>query len=261
MADFTGTNSSTLVSRERQFVRGQGWVWTEVHRGGVDEINGLIPGYANTGWEVDAQIDQPYATLTATRQATNETNNQEFFDRFRFSYETVEKDIFAHPDVQEEINGVWVPTTGDNAAGYRDIIEQAVEDGSEELLPSQVTYPIAWKVYRELARGAEAYEDEYLVLTRERVVGILFSSDPMQLRASNTATIYTTAELQSVFNIPSIGGVTFPDSSSDYTPPDTKWGWRSRRHEVRFLEGQRAELVQDWAYAAWSTYLYSPYTP
>lgn len=256
----TGTKAATLTHTDTQFVKGQGYVTTLEYRGGVDEINGLIPGLAFGGWEVDARIDPPWATLTATKQARSASQDQEVYDRFTFSTEKVEPEIWSLPAVDLEVQTVWVPNTGDTFAGYRKIIEDAIADGDEGLLPSEATYPTAWKVYRELARGGEAYEDEAFTATRERVVSLLYAGQRMGLRDNNASLIYTNDQWQTQFAIPSGLGVAFPDDART-APDNTMWGWRSRRQEVRYLEGRRVQIVQDWTFAAWSLFLYSAFTP
>jgi hypothetical protein len=116
------------------------------------------------------------------------------------------------------------------------------------------SYPWAWKIYRDLVEGAQEYEDDYTVLTRERVVGVNYI-DKLQLRQGSSSLIYSQALLQSNFDIPNLTGVAWP-APSGLTKTNAQWGWRTRRQEVRFVEGQKVEVTQDWVYAQWSTFLY-----
>lgn len=248
---YAGTKGPLLTSQEAEFSRGQGWSDTVTYTGGRDEVFGIADELIFDGYEFDITQDGPYYTLTGRRQAQN-VNNQSFVDRYKFSKESIDREIWTLEAVQSEANNY-----GD-IQDYKKIIEDALEDGDETAMTLSLppaNYPAAWKTLTELARGATHYEDEYIVLARERVVGIKYTP---KLDLKNTSYIYTTAQLISVFGIPNFSNVFLPDAPS-YIPPQTQWGWRSRNEQINFLEGQKAEISQDWVYAAWSTNLYDTF--
>jgi hypothetical protein len=263
---FHGTKGPEQLRNESSYVHGQGWTATHEWRGEEAEILGLLGGYRQNGYEVRVTRDDPYLRLIATRGGTDESAEKDYYDKFRITKETLEKSIFSLPTVAADIELLHA-RTGAPLQSYRDAIESAVESGKaddlENALP-KAGWPIAWNVFREMCRGVEAYETEYVVLARERVVSVeYYRTDVLPIPQLNAALIYpSSAVLRDAFGIPYLPGVTWPDelpNSLTNSAQDLQWGWRERRREIRFQEGSRVEIVQDWTFAEWSTNLYSVY--
>lgn len=256
---FLGTSGPILIRDDPEYQVGVGWVRVREYEGSFSEIMGLFGQLRTAGYQIRTSSNPPIWRLTATKQAKSETEDQEFYDRFTLSTETVEKDIFLIPAVEDEV--LFFVGQGGEGQEYRHEIEEAVETGNEANLQIAlpiVDFPVAWKVYRELTRGVEGPEDEYIALKRDRVVGINYVPK-LAIPAGNKPKIYTTAQLQSTFNIPNLIGIEWPDATPPPTPiAGTMWAWKSRRREVQYIEGQRAHVTEDWAWAQWSTYLYEP---
>jgi len=249
---YKGTKGPVLISEQPSFTVGQGWNNTRTYHGGELEINGLADELILEGYEFDIVRDPPYSVLYARKQ-TEFGNDESYVDRYKFHKESIDREIWTLDAVQAE-----AAAYGD-AAAYRKWIDDAIASGDETpmvLFLPIATYPTAWKVLTELSRGATHYEDEYLVLTRERVIS---AESVRKLDISNTKYIYTTTQLINVFGVPNFSNVLMPAQPST-TPAATKWGWRSRQESVHFIEGNKVQLVEDWAYAAWSTNQYTPYS-
>lgn len=250
---FHGTAGAVLESEDRTWTRGEGWTTVRNYSGREEELTGVQMTLVDDGW--DARIDRsgPVLKLIATKQA-NASNDQEFYDRFRIHKEHVDQSIWTLPEIEQEIQALWPPPKH----SYRTELESAVAQEDEEFLNVTFppgTYPQAQRAYVELTRGADAFENEYTVLTRERVVGIQFAPK-LVLPDQNSGLIYSTSELQSTFGIPTFIGIGWPAVPS-YTPPNTEWGWRYRRRSVEYIESRKAMQIQDWVFAAWSTFIYA----
>lgn len=256
---FLGTIQPSLKRDEQVFVHGQGWSRVIEYSGGKNEINGLLAGLADQGWEVRIEDEGPYRRLIGTMQCLADDPN-DYYDRFTFTKEIIQKDLWTLEAVHTH-----QPTTNFSWDSYKKLIEDAIDLGDEDIMVKNfgaydavIPATPAWCIYLELLRGAHEYEDEYLVLTRERVIGFNYGGELLAIPQANNSLIYTTNQLKTVFNIPNFVGVEWPVDPAK-TPTNCKWGWRNRRREVRFQEGQRIELVQDWAYAAWSLFAYNTY--
>lgn len=252
---YRGTKGPITISEEPEFIQGEGWAFNVVAVGGFNEISGLANQYINDGYEFSIDRGGPWTVLRAKRQSFDATDNQQVVDRYTFAKEQIEKEIWTLPGVQAE-----ALTFGGGMSAYRALLEDTAEtlDGAEETIlnSSQFDpYPIMRKILIELTRGATAYEDEYITLRRERVVGIKYTP---KLSLEANSIIYTTGELISVFGIPNFPYITMPATPT--TPPNSRWGWRSRKQEVQFIEGQKIQVIQDWVYAAWSTNIYSTFS-
>jgi len=255
MPTLKGTGEEQLVREDVSNVFGQGWFTNREYYGPHDRIYGLLPALADDGWECETQPDGAYSRMTARRQAQLDNATTDYYDRFTITTETIEKDIWTLDAIHEEAED---PTkyNGDFQA-LKDTVLSCIEDGTEEFISGldEATWPATWKTYREIARGVQSYEEEYLVLTRERVVSYLYGQQLAipQLNASN---IYSTDSLKSTFLIQDMTGIAWPDDPTT-SVPHAQWGWRHRRREVQFQEGQKIQIIQDWAWAAWSTNLYN----
>lgn len=256
---YKGQINGGLVRDEEQYVHGQGITTAREHVGRKDVIDGLISQYVRDNWQVSVTNEQDgYYRLVATRGGSALNAETDHYDRFTLTKETLQKSIWTIPAVVAEA------TIINSAAGantYQSEIQAAVESGDlsdlENALPV-AQYPNAHMVFRELCRGADSYETEYIVLARERMVSYEFA-DTISIPQLNAALIYSTsAALRAAYDIPTFDGLIWPDEP---TPPastaaDLQWGWRERRREINFLEGARVEVMQDWTYAEWSTNIY-----
>lgn len=257
-ASFTGTSGPVQFSSTRRFVHGQGWSTTQRVTGSQESIEGLIGDYKVSGWDVDIAGDGSVRTLTATKVSVDGVADNSYYDRFTMSKENIEKSIWTHEEVQSE-GAAYASLNSGGFQEYKKKIEEAVEEADTSLLPTfgGTSLEFAQKLYTELSRGAESFEDEYTVLTRERVVGLTHSASPLDLRSGNISKIYTQSQFQSVFGVPDFIGITWPNETSSIQ--QAQWGWRSRKQEVQFLQSRKIQIVQDWAHAQWSTFLYTPY--
>lgn len=169
--------------------------------------------------------------------------------------EIIQKPIWSKTAVAVEMKAFVDASPGSNSkASYKQGIEQAVEQGKPLTTPNPSTYPQSQKVYNCLTDGADAYEDEYLVLSKTSSVAPQFSG---VMTLYSTKLVYTTAQLTAAFSVPA--GVLFalpPDPST--VAPGHMWGWRQRQQSLRYV-GNRTERVQDWVYNEWDIQLlYSP---
>lgn len=258
MPAYKGQYEALITRQDVNHVYGQGWFTSLEAYGPTDKINGLMNELIATGWEFTNTPEGPYSRLTATRQGQPDSYQTDYYDRFTITTETIEKDIWTLDAIHEE---VYYEFAGDLEL-YKSIIEKAIDYGDENWLADypEATHPEMWATYRELARGADSYEEEYLVLTRERVVSTQYN-EQLVLPELNASLIYTTDELHSEFDIPaSFTGIKWPTAPTNNIP-NTKWGWRHRKRGVQQMESQKVQVIQDWAWAAWSTNIYNALTP
>lgn len=259
----TGSNGAVLIRTDPEFKHGEGWSLNGTYRGPFGSIVGLTSELINAGYEFDIDSAGPYYDLTARKQA-QEGNDQGYTDKFTLSKEAVTKSIWSLEEIDQEMIGY-----GD-AAKYRKTIQDAVDASDDngfadlELELPEALYPSAHAAFVELSRGAESYEDEYTVLKRDRIVGLLYSQQAVALK--NKSVVYPPDQFLAAFDIPSFLQVVLP-ATPLITPSNTRWGWRIRKQEIEYYEGQTAHIVEDWAFAAWSKNLYDtslfsdPYPP
>lgn len=250
MPTFKGIKEATLVKRDYSFIHGQGWTVTEEYHGGHNEIAGLFNGLAADGWSFAPPSKVgPVSILVASKQAPPDGNSDEYYDRFSINSEKVQYSIWDKKSVQDEGSTFF--------DSYRGFIEDAVEDGDESGLEATLPialYPEAWKVYTELVRGAESIEHEYITLRRERLVSLNYGS-PIAITAGGAGKIYTTTGMEAAFGFPALTGITYPVDPGN-APTGTVYGWRVRTQEINYVQNLRAEINQDWVWAAWSTFIY-----
>jgi len=266
---FTGSKGFHIQSTNPEYQQGQGWSLEKQLKGGYDEIEGETGRHIFDGWEFNIDSDGPYFTMDARKQIQEE-DDQGFSDRFSIKRESVQKSIWELQAIQDEMAayaaapGPWTGNIPNTIQKYKKNLQAAIDEEAEvdgrtilETELPQATYPAAWLAFQEFTRGTDSYEDEYTVLTRSRTIGLLYNQSPLAL--TNTARIYTHSSLRSVFGLPAFTYVLMPVIPST-KPTNTEWGWRNRTEEVAFIEGQKAEIKQDWAFAAWSTNIYD-YVP
>ena len=254
---FIGTAGATFIRGDENFTHGQGWSYVEQWEGGEGQIDALAKSLAAQDYQVDVNENPPVWNLTARRQARSDTQFVEFYDQFTITKEVIDKPLVNLEAVQTEIADVWVPTTGSPAQEYIQLVEDSVKECDTALLPDQGTYPEAWRLHHEMSKGQDSFEDEYIILTRERVVGVRYDQK-LDLPERNISTIYTTDNLKAVFGILDFIGIAWTIDPLT-APTNTTWGWRSRHRRIEWVEGQKVIVSEDWAYAAWSNYIYNLY--
>lgn len=125
----------------------------------------------------------------------------------------------------------------------RDGIEFVYSDPDEQAL------------FELFSRGAEAYESPRFVVTRSRVIPVGYAQ-PAEVSA--TELIYTTGQLIATFGVPQGFRQKLPITGPT-TPSNTMWGWRVRANDSQFHPSvNKVEERMEWAFAAWSTLLYTP---
>lgn len=169
--------------------------------------------------------------------------DSEVFDTWTVSNETLEKDIFQHPDIAAEADSF-------GAHEYRKLIEDALSSGDDldPTLRGSTIYPLADSVLADLARGQTHFEDVYTVLRCKRVLAA--DSIGKFTAPSGNLPIYTTAQLPVPNNVlpvlPGSTGNAFPDN-----PPNARWGWKQKGPTCDFV-GRKAEIQVEFVCAAWS---------
>lgn len=228
----------------------KGWVERYVERGTPDWIAGRVALYQGAGYYVTTTGGAPYHDLFADKISTTASVN--FIERWSVENEILEKSIWSRNSVMTEALE-WANENG-TVAEYKKRIEDAANDG--EALSSALfgLYPVAQKVHEELSRGVTSYETEYAVLTKELS---LPTDSNTTIQLTNTRTIYTTTQLQSVENIPDSVMFSLPDAP-ETAATQTMWGWRVRDQEAEVQLDTRVVLRSSWAFAQWSTFLYTP---
>lgn len=158
--------------------------------------------------------------------------------------EMVEKDVFALPAADAEA-GVYI-----SRAQYRKDIQAAVDQGKPLTGngPSPVTFPVAHRLYLELARGVEAYMRAYRVLQKKTTVS---TSSANRLDLTVEEKIYSTAQI----NPPTALLINFP-SSFPAAPANSVYGWLLRGQELEQV-GSKVNIFEEWVFAAWSTTFYA----
>ena len=266
---YTGTILNQQIRNEESYVHGQGWTTTHEFVGTHSGIEGLLWSYTQNGWNVHQTFEGPYARMVATRGGRQEYAKEDYYDKFSITKETLQKAIWTLPEVVENMQ-LYATYTSEPIQKYKSSIEEAVSSGDEAPLiqaigpsePSDLFY-IGWCVYWELCRGAESWETEYIIMTRERMVSVeYYETDVMPIPPLNAARIFPSSDiLAATFSIPYLPGVTWPDDPPlENSDVDLQWGWRERRREIVWEEGARVGVIQDFAFAEWSTNLYEVQT-
>lgn len=243
------------------FVPGQGYS-KQVRREALGKpgkaaLLALLPGYADSGFtcRVDSAGAGKWA-LTATYGGTgsSDPNQERPTERWSWRKELIQRPIWSLPEVAKHIRSLAAP------AEFKRALTQGVEDGkkfSEITLPTGADSALAEKIYNELVAGADSYETETIVLQRSRQQATRVTT-LLVLNASSK--IYTKAQLVQAEQIPTEVAAVLPAEPAS-VPLQSQWGWR-RRDEEGDYEGPSKRVEQTtWAFAAWSTFLYTPFTP
>lgn len=245
---YKGASGTTSI--EYAYHPDRGWYERYHERGTPAWIDGRVAGWEISGFDVSVNRGGPYSDLFASKVSAGASVS--YIERWSVTSEILEKSIWSRPIVIAE-SIAWALENG-YVPEYKKRIEDAASDG--EPLDSVLfgLYPVAQKVHRELSRGVESYETEYAILTKELSVP---ASSLLNIQLATTRTIYTSAQLQSVENIPSNVMFSLPDAPSA-AEPQTMWGWRVRDQEAEVAVDTRVVLRSTWAFAQWSTFLYTP---
>lgn len=248
---YTGQGTVQLIRQDREFVFGQGWSLYAEYQGRRQDIFPFLIQLARAGWEATVENGpNSYKRLVARKQAVSDSQDQDYYDRIQVGTELVEKDIWSLKVVQDEISAFGDANT------YRDTIEKQLDEPSETklqaILPS-ADYPVSRRLLRALARGVQAFEDEAIVLQRERVVPRNYAQK-IQLTTGQKK-FYSSARLISEFALPTFLNLSMPTDIPDPIA-NTQWGWLTRKHDVTYMDGQKAKVIQDWTFAQWSTFSY-----
>jgi hypothetical protein len=255
MPTYKGHEGYELLREDINHVWGQGWFTSREYYGLSSAIQGLRHPLAADGWEFNITNEGAYSRCMAQRQAQPTDPGTDYYDRYTITTETIEKDIWT----LDAIHAGATSEYGGDFKALKDTVESVIEEGNETFLSGlpEASYPVTWAAYREIAAGVMNYEEQYKILTRERVVSVLYGTK-LPLIQFNTATIYTTDQLKAQFGIPDLTGIAWPTAPT-VNIPNTKWGWRNRRQDVQQMEGQKVTITEDWAWAAWSTNLYTEF--
>jgi hypothetical protein len=233
-------------------------------RGIPSVIDGRARQYQQQGYDVYTFRDGPYSNLSAQRHWPS-SSSPGVVTRWSVATEILDKSIWSKPEVIAKME--TFPQASGGWAGYRKGIEDAVDQGLDE--PTWGTDPTAASVIIELRRGAEAYEFDYLVLSRTVTFDF---RNPIYgtLQLPSNRYIYTTDTLKTNESIPSEvlfvlpndtqGGLTHASyqSSANPTGYHSLWGWRIRDQVAEITNRQTGSHTTSWVYARWSTFLYEP---
>lgn len=221
-----------------------------IHERGIpDDIYARANSWAANGRNVSVVRSGPYAD--AVIRNIRGANGALYVERWGLRTESIVKSIWSKPEVMAEMEAF-----GPGKAEYRKGIEDAVDSG--DALGGHYLGPEAPLVLRELRRGVEGTEHEYLVMSRTINFELNFPPAPMQLKS--VSIIYPTASLVALENIPA--DILFQLPADGSSPPvQTMWGWRIREQEAEITDTYIGSHQTTWVYALWSTFLYVPYAP
>lgn len=227
-------------------------------RGIPSTVIGFANAYKDIGWDTYVQQDGPYSDLLATATTYRPDLNSPYIELWSIDTELVEKSLFTLPDAINEA-GRFTPAEG-GRAGYKKFIEDAVknyETLSTTIFPI-ATWPWAHKIHEEMMRGVEVYEHEYTILTR--TINFDFLYPPGNLVLKPTRYIYKTHEIESLEHPPASVLFKLPAYNEANNPNQAMWGWRIRDQHAEITNATTGQHVTSWVYAAWSTFLYTPYS-
>lgn len=258
----------TLYSDTNGFTQGQGYFRRVEYHALKKELlytkQGQLIG-AGYNCVIDKMGSSPKWSLVGTTAGPRDGQQESPVERWTWRKELVQRDIFTKPEVAKEARE-FSGQGGTNPGTYRQKLVDAISNGSA--FPTDMSGLInAPQVFLELAAGADAYELEYLVLTRTRKTTSNFAP---RIVLDSTSVIYTTNELIEIELIPDevarvLPGGPKPVGSSGTNPSPTTtpgnaiWGWRTRDHEGDFEGNFRFAETTSWVFANWSMYLYKRY--
>ena len=222
--------------------------WYE--RGIPSTIAGRAQDYENDGWDAYVNHDGPYSTLTATR-TQSWSGSYPYITLWSLSTELVEKSLFTLPGAIGEAT-----LFAEGAASYKKQIEDAVSSHTTLDTFTFASHDWAQIIWEEMMRGVQAYEVEYTVLTR--TINFDFKEPPGELKLKPTRYIYTKAQLEAIEGVPADVMFTLPDDPGS-NPDQAMWGWRIRDQSAEITNATTGQHTTSWVYAAWSTFLYTPF--
>lgn len=246
--------SHGVVKIGYRFSQNEGYIQTFIEEGVPSYIQGRILSYSNNGYRVSQTGSGPYWRLQAERPAPVQGIN--FMERWEIRSEMLEKDLFSLPAAQQEAD-----TYPSGRADYRRNIEETAKGNQTVVEGDLESYPFALKLIQELVRGVTSYETEYTILSRERTEpGPQAAAATLPVQLANARYIYTTAQLQALYNIPLDVMFTLPTVPSSFDPVseiNTMYGWRVREQEASISEDYNVTTTEAFAFAQWSTFLYT----
>lgn len=241
---------------EYEYLPDEGFFWVYHMDGDPKSIYSEASALQLIGYDVYTRRSGPYVSLTARRNRASGFLSQPT-DRWTITSEILEKDLLSLPAAMAEIDAFSA-----GRAYYQRGIRNALKNESNlDSNFNQASQPTAFKILEELRRGVEVFESEYTIMTRTRTFDAMTTGSlPSSLQLQSNRTIYTTAQLQSLENIPS--DLLFALPSDTLTPPQqTLYGWRIREQQAEITDSTTGVHRTSWVYAAWSTLLYNEYTP
>lgn len=254
--EYRGGGSVAIQPEEFSFDIEAGWSRTVSYLGTHQGIRGLIGQYEAGGYTFTADFNGPIARISGTINQNPVNPNDVEAERYTTHTEVIDQDIWTLEGLEAEA-AAYAAAEGVSPSKYRAVILQAVKDAKlSDLAANDLpagSYPLAYMAYTELARGADSFENQVVVLTRSRVVPIAWIG---RLDMDTVSRIYSGGGMIATFGLnPAVSGL-FPAVPSTIAP-NSVWGWRRRRQSIDYLEdGVRANIVQDWTFAQWSTFIY-----
>ena len=206
-------------------------------------------------------------TLTATWQGTTmdqEPSAEVPIDKWSYSTEVLDKDLFSLPisvaaatahagsnsskfrvDLE---NYIKEPTTGPDSFGDSTVLAAPYD--------STTVSAVAFKIVTELKRGGTHYEDERLIVRRQRSFNTRY---PISTQLYGLSYIYSREELAYEFALPAFVYFSLPstaDMNNDMPVEQALWGFRLRTQQSD-VAGTKVEQMFEWSLAAWSTFTYT----
>jgi len=256
----TYKGASLIYRTEWSYSQDEGWNRVVHARGRKDNVIGFSEGWRRSGYDITLSQDGPYWGMLA-KKTSNDSGHQ-WIERWVLATEILEKDIFSKPAVAAEMFAY-----ADGPAKYRKAVEEAVSTGDSTKGPTGTVESI-W-VIRELTRGVEGYEHEYHILSRTVTFPSTWAGDvpaPFDMSLKLSGTILTSSQLNAQQSIPDDVLFTLPPDRTgaelaEDSSASVMWGWRMREQKAEIDTSTTGSFQLSWTYAAWSTFIYTPYSP
>jgi len=262
-----GTTNARRVSREFGFDPQLGdtiienWVGLEESILSVAAAYRVLGARTRTGQQEGSPEWRLQATFANPELVDGQTESAPDI-KWEVRTEMVQLSIFSAFAIQEEADRYIDPAQYKNPAQYKKDIEDAVKAGTANPI-NKVKFPYSAVVYRELARGVEAFETKRFVLQGRYFASVNWYLTQRRVIEAGDY-VYSAASLGTQYGVPA-GLIRFLPAVPTFpgaTPVGTKWGWRSRGEVSTFTYGAtKVETSFDFVFAAWSTsfYFHSPY--
>lgn len=219
----------------------------------IDAIAAAEEPYAE-----DVEVTGKGATYTCVaRYAYDPTGGAEIPEESQeIDTEAVQQSIFTNPTFRvlpvETVHAVEqaFETKKDGATGYQDGIDAI------NATTANTTYQnLAKAAYDLLLEGAENYENYQFVMNRTRTVSSTYSTSQIDL--STIAKLYTTGQLVAITGNPLLWNVPSVTLTAEETAKNLFAGWRKRVCRVQIVSTGQRQMIEQWALAKWSLYLYA----